>query len=464
MGKGIRRRELLVRGSSFLTAAAFSGPVLSNLANAQLAPAEAQKIAKDAYIFCYPLVMNYRTMYAQALAGDRAFSKWVHLGVSSPEDKDIVTPNNDTPYSYVWVDLRAEPWVFTLPKIDKERFYTSQWDDYWAYVLDNPGSVIDGNDGVTVLLASPSWKGDLPKGVKRIVRGESDLLGTLTRTQLIGGKDDLARVKEIQQNYQLQPLSKYLGTQAPAAAPKVNWPTWTEGDETTEKYWSYVQFMLPFTTPNPADSAMYARMASIGIKPGTAWEPGKLDPATREAIKKGQADARAEMQKRSEGGIDAAKFFGDRARVGTDYFNRAMGVYMGIFGNAQEVSIYLSMPDDSQGQLLDGSKASYALMFPKGQLPPVKFFWSVTMYSLPDRYLVANSINRYSIGSSTPGLKTNDDGSLTLYFGAKSPGADKETNWLPAPSGSFWMVMRCYGPSKDVLDGTWKNPKPVAAT
>ncbi len=98
-------------------------------------------LARDAYVFTYPLVMNYRTMYMQAIKGDRAFGKWLHLGLSSPADTDIVTPNNDTPYSYAWVDLRAEPWVLTMPKIEKERFYTSQWDDLWGYVLDNPGSV-----------------------------------------------------------------------------------------------------------------------------------------------------------------------------------------------------------------------------------------------------------------------------------------------------------------------------------
>ena len=439
--------------------------VTANAVLAQQMPAQqTAAIAKDAYIFCYPLVMNYRTMYAQAIAGDRTFGKWVHLGVSSPTDKDIVTPNNDTPYSYAWVDLRAEPWVLTLPKIEKERFFTSQWDDYWAYVLDNPGSVVDGNDGVSVLLVSPSWKGELPAGIKRIVRGESDLLGSLTRTQLIGGKEDLLRVKEIQRGYQLQPLSKYFGTQAPAGAPKVNWPAWIEGDETTEKFWSYVQFLLPFTTPNPADSNMYARMASIGIKPGAAWEPGKLDPATRESLKKGQADALAEMKKRSEGGIDAAKFFGDRARIGTDYFNRAMGVYMGIFGNVQEVSIYLSIPDDSQGRLLDRKQSLLHAQLPQGPAAPGQVLL-VRHDVFASRSLSGCQSDRPLFDrKQPPGLSTNDDGSLTFYFAVKSPGADKESNWLPAPSGPFWMVLRCYGPSKEVVDGTWKNPKPVAAT
>jgi hypothetical protein len=142
--------------------------------------------------------------------------------------------------------------------------------------------------------------------------------------------------------------------------------------------------------------------------------------------------------------------------------DRAMGVYMGVFGNVPKVSVYLSMPTDAAAAPLDGSKAAYTLTFPKGQLPPVKYFWSITMYGLPDRCLVANPIKRYSIGSSTPGLKMNDDGSLVIYVSAKSPGKDKESNWLLAPSGAFWTVLRNYGPDEKVINGTYKRPDYVA--
>ena len=163
-------------------------------------------------------------MYLQAIdetskSYSGGFGKWLHLGTSSPKDTDIVSPNNDSPYSYAWVDLRAEPWVLTLPKIEDKRFYTSQWDDLWGFVLDNPGSVEDGNGGVSVLLASPSWKGELPKGVKRVIQGESEFLGTLTRTQLFEPKD-LPNVQKIQKEYKLQPLSAFLGQDAPEPRPR----------------------------------------------------------------------------------------------------------------------------------------------------------------------------------------------------------------------------------------------------
>jgi len=419
-------------------------------------------LARDAYVFAYPLVMNYRTMFMQAIKGERKFGQWLHLGLSSPADTDIVTPNNDTPYSYAWLDLRAEPWVLTMPKIEPTRFYTSQWDDYWGYVLDNPGSVLDGNDGHSYLLASPSWQGATPPGITRIVRGESDLLGTLTRTQVVGGPSDLPRVKEIQQSYTLQPLSSFLRSAAPADAPATQWPAWTEGDETKEAYWSYVSFVLPFVTPHRDDAPMFEKLASIGLKAGAPWQPDKLDPLVRASLQQGIEAARAEMKKLSEAGVDAAKFFGTRGHVSTNYMDRAMGVYMGIFGNVPKVSVYLSMPTDAAGAPLNGSMAAYTLTFAKGQLPPVKYFWSITMYSIPQRLLVENPIKRYSIGSSTPGLKTNDDGSLVIYVSAQSPAKDKESNWLPAPTGPFWTVLRNYGPNESIINGSYKRPDYIA--
>ncbi|WP_239251651.1 MULTISPECIES: DUF1254 domain-containing protein [Mycobacterium] len=416
--------------------------------------------AKDAYIFAYPLVMNYRTMYKQAIEGDHAFGKWLHLGVSSPADTDIVTPNNDSPYSYAWVDVRSEPWVLTLPPIEPDRYYTSQWDDLWGFVLDNPGSVKDGNKGMSVLVAGPDYQGQAPPGISRVIKGESELLGTLTRTQLMAADNGLDRVKEIQQQYQLQPLSAFLKQPAPAAAPAPNWPVWTEGDEATPKFWDYVSFLLPFTSNNPQDRAMYDDLAALGVKRDEPFKQDAQSQEVQDALKGGIEDAQAALKARSQQkDVHSEDLFGDRAKMGTDYFNRALGVYMGIFGNVAEQAMYFTLPSDAAGEALDGSKASYSVTFPPGQIPPVNYFWSFTMYSVPDRLLVANPINRYSIGSGTPGLKQNPDGSLTLYFSAQDPGVDKSSNWLPAPAGPFWVVLRTYGPKQPILDKSWQPPK-----
>lgn len=436
-------------------------------AQAKVTPDEAHRIAKEAYIFNYPLVMMYRTMYLQALdekskSYSGGFGKWLNLGMSSPKDTDIVSPNNDTPYSYAWVDLRAEPWVLTLPKIEDKRFYTSQWDDLWGFVLDNPGSIEDGNGGVSVLLASPSWKGDLPKGVKRVVRGETDFLGTLTRVQVFGEKD-LPKAQMIQKQYKLQPLSAYLGQEAPKPAPEITWMEWTDGDETTDKFWSYVTFLLPFTTPNDIDKNVYGDIAKIGLERGKPWDPSKLDKDVAAAVAAGMKDAIEHLKKESTTIDDPSKFFRSRKDSKDDYDNRALGVFVGIFGNVNTVSVYIALPKDSEGKLFDGSEASYELKFNKEQLPPAKYFWSMTMYKLPQRWLVDNPIDRYSIGSTTEGIKYGEDGSLAIEIAAKSPGKDKESNWLPAPEGPFWLVMRTYGPGKSIVDRTYKAP-PITPT
>jgi hypothetical protein len=432
-------------------------------AQAKVTPAEAKKIAKEAYIFNYPLVMMYRTMYLQAIdpkskSYSGGFGKWLHLGTSSPKDTDIVSPNNDSPYSYSWVDTRAEPWVLTMPKIEAKRFYTSQWDDLWGFVLDNLGSVEDGNNGASVLLASPTWKGKLPKGVKRVIQGDSEFLGTLTRTQLLEPKD-LPNVKKIQKEYKLQPLSAYLGKPEPKAAPPIKWMAWKDGAETTDQFWAYVNFLLSFTTPNAQDKPVQDRMASIGLGAGKAWDSSSLDKDVSAAIAAGMKDALAELKKGSLHITDPSLFFRSRKDLNKDYFNRALGVFVGIFGNVKKVSVYFATAKDDKGELFDGSKHDYALTFSAKEIPPAKNFWSWTMYKLPQRWLVDNPINRYSIGSATPGLKKAADGSITIYFQAKSPGKDKESNWLPAPEGPFWPILRTYGPGKAILDKTWKLPQ-----
>ena len=426
-------------------------------AQAKVTLDEAKAIAKEAYIFNFPLVMMYRTMYLQAIdpkskSYSGGFGHWLHLGTSSPKDTDIVSPNNDSPYSYSWVDTRAEPWVLSMPKIEKNRFYTSQWDDLWGFVIGNAGSVEEGNDGVNVLLASPTWKGERPEGITKVIQGDSSFLGSLTRTQLIEPKD-FPNVVKIQHQYQLQPLSAFLGQPAPAPAPKVDWKPWKEGLENTPEFWDYANFLLQFTTPNPQDKPVLDRMAKIGL--GVEVE---LTDKIKVAMEQGMADAHADLKKASLHITDPSLFFRSRKDLNKDYFNRALGVLVGIFGNVKEVSVYFATAKDDKGELFDGSKHNYEMTFAGDKLPPAKNFWSMTMYKLPQRWLVDNPINRYSIGSATPGLKSAPDGSITLYIQAQSPGKDKESNWLPAPEGPFWPIMRTYGPGKAILNKTWKLP------
>jgi hypothetical protein len=199
-------------------------------------------------------------------------------------------------------------------------------------------------------------------------------------------------------------------------------------------------------------------MVKIGLESGKSLDPSKLDKDMQAALAGGIKDGLADLQKQTTTFKDPSLFFRSRADAKDDYNNRALGVLVGIFGNVKKVSVYFAVPKDADGNLFDGSKGSYEFVFTKKQIPPAKNFWSITMYKLPQRWLVDNPINRYSIGSPTAGLKTADDGSITIYVSAKSPGKDKESNWLPAPKGPFWPVLRTYGPGKSILDGSWKVP------
>ena len=443
-----------------LGSAAYAAP--KEVSSSKLTATEITAIAKDAYIFSLPLIMQYRTMYIQAIDSTSktyagGFGEWLHLPPARPEDTSDVSPNNDSPYSWAWVDLRSEPWVMTMPKVDAKRYYTSQWDDMWGFVVGNAGSVTDGDVGVSVLLAAPDWKGELPKGVKRVIRGESEFLGTLTRTQLIDSAD-LPNVEKIQKEYKLQPLSTFLGKPAAKSAPAIQWKPWKDAVKSTPAFWGYINFIMSFTTPNSADKVMLDKMKSIGIGSGMPWDPASQDKVYSDAMQAGLKAALADLKTHSEHITDPSLFFRSREDTKGDYFNRALGVFVGQFGNVKDQAVYFAVSKDAQGNLFDGSKGNYSITFSADQIPPSKYFWSWTMYRLPQRALVENELKRYAIGSATPGLKKAADGSITFYFQVKSPGKDKESNWLPAPKGAFWLVLRSYGPGKTILDKTYKLP------
>lgn len=201
------------------------------------------------------------------------------------------------------------------------------------------------------------------------------------------------------------------------------------------------------------------RFARIGIGPGVPFNPAKLDPSIRTAMEEGVVSAAQELKAKALTQTSSQGFFGTREELGPDYITfRSMGALLGIYGNSSEEAFYASQQTGPDGKVLDGRR-HWVLRFEPGQLPPVTEFWSVTMYNLPERLLVENSLNRYSIGDRTPGLKLGADGSLEIYIQNDNPGADKASNWLPAPAGPFFFVARLYGPKDPVLKSKWKLPR-----
>lgn len=436
-------------------------------------PEQARAIAKEAYIYGFPIVDNYRVNYAYFVDKQNPEYKggWNEIHnvarVFTPADTAIQTPNSDTPYSSVGADLRAEPLVLTVPPIEQDRYYSLQFVDGYTYNIAYVGSRTTGNGGGKYLLAGPGWTGEKPAGIDEVIQSDTDLALVLYRTQLFG-PSDLDNVKKIQAGYQVAPLSVYLNQPSPAPAPAIDFvpPLTPDQQKTSPQFFEILNFALKFAPTVPAEQEMRARFATIGIGPDGDFDADKLSPDMRTAIEGGMADAWAELDalkksKMDTGEVGPAQLFGTAADLNGNYLYRMAGTVYGIYGNTAAEALYPGASNDSTGQPLTGAN-TYTYHFPSGQLPPVNAFWSLTMYELPQSALVANPIDRYLVNSPMlPSLVKDPDGGITLYVQNASPGADKESNWLPAPKGPFRVVLRLYWPKPDALNGQWKPPIPV---
>ena len=433
-------------------------------------PAEARAIAKEAYIYGFPMVDHYRIQYSyfQDKSDPNYKAPWNQLinvpRVYTPEDTAIQTPNSDTPYSFIGMDLRTEPLVLTAPKIEKNRYFSVQLIDAYTFNFAYIGSRTTGNDGGNYLIAGPLWKGETPKGIQQVIRSETQFVFAAYRTQLFG-PGDLENVKKIQTGYKVQPLSAFLGEPAPKAAPAIDFikPLTPEAQRTSPEFYDVLDFVLQFCPTHPSEKELMARLARIGIGDDRNFDANKLSPEMRTALERGMADALAEfavLQKQiDEKKVTSGQMFGTREYLKNNYLYRMGAAVNGIYGNSEAEAIYPLLALDSDGQKPNGSHR-YTLRFAKGQLPPVNAFWSITMYRMPEILLVDNPIDRYLLNSTMLDQFTYDaDGGLTLYFQHESPGKDKESNWLPAPKGGFMPVIRLYWPKAEALDGRWTAPQ-----
>lgn len=429
---------------------------------------EAKAIAVDAYVYLYPMVQNYQTIYQFALnpAGPEFKGPMNTIynvaRVFTSQDTTIVTANSDTPYSYLMMDLRGEPYVVTLPEIEPKRYYSLQLVDLYTHNVDYLGTRKDGNDGGSFLIAGPNWKGETPPGIERVVRIPTDLMFGQFRTQLFDPAD-LSEVKAIQSQYSVQPLSRFLGEPAPPAPPPIDYPPISQAQIETD-FWRYANFLLQFAPPMPGEEALRSRFERIGIRPGGEWPAPTLSDETLRAIDDGAREARAKLDAETRTLKSSAGLFGTPEQMAGKYRERALGAWGGIYGNDLEETFYVSYQSDEAGQPLDASRTRYTLTFAPDGLPPVDAFWSITMYDGRTRLMIDNPIDRYLINSAMlPELKKNPDGGVTLYLQHAPPGSDRQANWLPAPDGPMSLVMRMYLPRKEALEGTWTAP-PVAAT
>jgi hypothetical protein len=436
---------------------------------------QTKAIAEEGFLYGLPIVMNYAVMneYVIDKTGSQFKAPFNQIKneprVYTYEDTAVITPNSDTPYSFVWMDLRAEPMVLSVPAVPKNRYYAVQIVDGNTYNDGYIGSRATGSEPGDYLIAGPDWKGDNPPGIKKVIQSTTPFALALYRTQLFNPAD-LPNVVKVQAGYKARPLSGFLKQPAPQAAPQINFvPATTAGIKAN--FFEYLDAALQFIPPSPEAADVRAKLATIGIGPGKTFEFKDLSAEHKAAILEGMKAGDAKVdQFLSDGlkninGWKIGAFLGNREFYNGNWLMRAAAAKGGIYGNDAVEATYPLARTDGKGELLDGSKHNYALTFPAGLLPPVNAFWSVTMYDGKSQLLIKNPINRYLINSPMlPGMKKNADGSLTLYIQKDSPGKAKESNWLPAPNGTIYLAMRLYWPKEtppSILpagSGTWQPP------
>jgi hypothetical protein len=448
---------------------------IPSISHAELGKDEVKQIAEDGFIYGLPIVMNYAVMYEYAV--DTKSSQYkapfgeiynMHR-VATYEDTAIITPNSDTPYSLMFMDLRAEPTVLSVPAVPKERYYSVQLTDGNTFNFGYIGSRATGSDPGDYLVVGPDWKGATPAGIKKVFPSTTPFAFAIYRTQLFN-PDDMPNVEKVQAGYKAQPLSAFLKQPAPPAAPKIAFLPATS-EAVKENFYEYLAFALQFVPPSAEDKEVRAKLAKLGVEPGKTFQLKDLPPEHKAAVLEGMKSGDEKVTKflangvKNVNGWNIGSFFGDRAYYKGDWLKRAGAAKGGIYGNDAVEAVYPFTRTDGAGEPLDGSKHNYTITFPAGQLPPVNSFWSVTMYDGKSQLLVKNPINRYLINSPMlPGMQKNADGSVTLYIQKDSPGAGKEANWLPAPNDAIYLVMRLYWPKAtppSILPpgtGTWQPP------
>ena len=443
--------------------------------------AETKNIAEAGYIYGLPIVMNYAVMYEYAVDRNSGQFKapFNHIknepNVFTYKDTAIVTPNSDTPYSFAWLDLRAEPIVLSVPDVDPKRYYAVQLCDGNTYNFGYIGSRTTGSRAGDYMVVGPDWKGETPPGIKKVFRSSTQLSLAGYRTQLFNA-DDIDNVKKVQAGYKVQPLSAFLRQPPPPAAPAIDFPK-IDKELAKSNFFDYLDFALQFAPAEANEAGIRAELARIGLGPGKSFDFKDLSLEHKLEIGLGMKEGERKVD---DGVTHAGKAIngwrvsglpGDSAHYNGNWLERAVAAKAGIYGNNPEEATYPLTRDDGDGQTLDGSKNNYTLTFPAGQLPPVNAFWSLTMYDGKTQLLIENPINRYLINSPMlPSMKTNADGSLTLHIQKESPGKEKEANWLPAPGGPIYLVMRLYWPKTEppsILpagNGTWRPPGIVRAS
>ncbi|WFU59002.1 DUF1254 domain-containing protein [Bradyrhizobium pachyrhizi] len=446
--------------------------VLTTPAGAQaVSNDQAYEIARDAYVYAYPLVLEYVTTiqaanYAEptGIPAQAPFNQFGHAKAFPAADfKAVVRPNVDTLYSVASLDLGREPIVLSVPATD--RYFMLPMLSLWTDVFAAPGTRTTGrNTARNFLVVGPRWQGSAPRGLE-IIRSPTRYVAIAGRTQT-NGPSDYDNVHKIQLSYKLTPLSAWgKGNYIPPKGkvdPKIDMKT--PSPEQVEKMDAATFFgrfaeILKDNPPNPLDYPMIHRLERVGFKVGQNFNLSASAPAIKQAFERATSDGKASVAKlgKQAAGMGSKGWAYNirSADFGVDYPYRASVASYGLGMNLPQDAVYPSTTTDADGRPLDGN-SNYVLHFEKGKFPPVEGFWSLTAYD-GEGYFIPNSLNRQAIGDRS-NLVSNADGSLDLYVQSTSPGTDKEANWLPVAKAPFTLMLRLYAPKSEVLDRTWTPP------
>ncbi|CAK8989934.1 Uncharacterized protein SCF082_LOCUS2038, partial [Durusdinium trenchii] len=400
--------------------------------------------------------------------GEAPFNEIFNVAqVFTPEDTAVITPNSDTPYStvafgWLWMDLRAEPVVVTLPAVEEDRYYSVQLVDLYTHNFAYLGTRCTGNRGGSFMITGPGWTdggysgASAPLKVDRSIACETPFALAVVRTQL-KGPDDLDRVKEIQKGYKVATLSQALGKPSPSPAKPVAWPKTDKAMIMTTQMFEILDFLLSLLPLHGSEMVLRQRLLKLGLGTGS-FQLKTSSPELQSALELGMKDGWVIEKGFAQGRMTSGDLFGTREFLKNEYIRRFGGAKLGIYGNSREEAMY-PLYKTLDGEVLDASKCSYQMVLSKEDQQIAKSFWSLTMYDGKTQLLSENPLKRYLLNSPMlSSMKTAEDrnhrrdetetsdGSVTLHISAQSPGPGEESNWLPAPKGPFYLVLRLYLP------------------
>ena len=424
------------------------------------ATGDVRETARDAFIYGYPLVLMEVTRRMTTIG--RANGQFAHmLSGPTPPFRIVVAPNGDTRYSSAWLDVSAEPLVLHVPDAGG-RYFVAEVMDAWTDVIADPTTRVPNSAPKDYAIAGPGWHGTVPAGVS-LVRSPTNDVWVLARTRAKPG-DDAAAISAVQQQYRVVPLSRYGDASYQPPPGVLVDPSFDTGPTPVSRvtamddqtFFSLLATALVRDPPLPADAAIVAHLASIGVVAGKPFDPAMLDVQRRAQLDAGMHDALARIEGYDSPAlphVDGWRWTKDTGRFGTAYLYRAFIADTLLAANLPEDAVYLEAPVDGGGAPLSGSRR-YTIHFDAARLPPVDAFWSLTLYG-PDHFFVANPVDRYTLRDTN--LVRNADGSIDVTISHDAPAGDTR-NWLPAPSGPFVVTLRMYWPRASAIDGSYRVP------